>query len=715
MRLDTTAPLFTRRLRLLLWTGFILTLLVALLLATRFVQWRKQIETRAFDNAWNQGVTSARAIDRTFREATAIGNSIARDLANGTLAHSDLEKRIRMELAARPQIDGIAIAFQPYAYSPAMRLYQVYLHRKEDGELDMVYGSTYDYTAPPSDKPGAPKTLWYQRPLRDGASWGEPFLATGARKVLIEYGTPFFYREPNGGAPAGVVTIDYSLQDMREMLAQLELSATGYGFVYTNKGTFLAHPDRHLVVQTSLFNSAESGYDEEVCSAARRALNGEPVSLEYTDPVSERTAWMFFRSIPITNWAVGVVMNKVDYLPPARLVRQKITPILLFGTTAIFFVVTLLVHLERRTISAFWVSSIAFSLLCLACIVTVCALATGLHRYAGLAVTNSTAVERYLERYRRGLKRAETVYQIPTGITLSTISFPDAKSAAVSGFIWQRYAASMPKDVQRAFLLPQQVDGDPKINEVQRVLVGKDEVIVWYFGATLQQDFDPTRFPLDYRDIIIRILPKELRRNVVLVPDFPAYALLNPPSMPGVSRDIPVINWRLLSSFFGYQTVNYTTNMGIPARTERSDIPVLLFHVMTRRNFLGPFIVYLLPGLVIAGLFFAYLVSHKETEEINLISGLAYMAALFFVIAVAHAGLREAIAAVGITFLDCLYLLLYFAGGYLVLDMFVVVKYPHLWFIRYNRNLVAKLLYWPLFCVVLLFSTFSTFVYGGVN
>src|SRR5262249_19907377 len=148
--------------------------------------------------------------------------------------------------------------------------------------------------------------------------------------------------------------------------------------------------------------------------------------------------------------------------------RRKITPILLLGTTAIFFVVTLLAHLERRTIASYWVSSITFSLLCLACIVTVCALATGARRYEDLAVTNSAAVERYQERYRRGLKRAEPVYQIPTGISLYTISFPDAKSVAVSGFIWQRYAASVPKDVQRAFLLPQQVDGDPKIKEVQR-------------------------------------------------------------------------------------------------------------------------------------------------------------------------------------------------------------------------------------------------------
>ena len=36
-----------------------------------------------------------------------------------------------------------------------------------------------------------------------------------------------------GTTLAGVVTVDYSLQNIRSLMAGLELGATGYGFVFT--------------------------------------------------------------------------------------------------------------------------------------------------------------------------------------------------------------------------------------------------------------------------------------------------------------------------------------------------------------------------------------------------------------------------------------------------------------------------------------------------
>ena len=90
----------------------------------------------------------------------------------------------------------------------------------------------------------------------------------------------------------------------------------------------------------------------------------------------------------------------------------------------------------------------------------------------------------------------------------------------VNGYVWQRYANGLPDKIARGFALTQLNSDQILREEIERVRQGNDEIIVWWFGAVLQQHFDPAWFPFDRRDIAIRIMPAELERNVVLIPDF---------------------------------------------------------------------------------------------------------------------------------------------------------------------------------------------------
>lgn len=65
------------------------------------------------------------------------------------------------------------------------RLYQVYWSKNPAGDFTLLQGATYDYTLPPDQPPPAPQTDWYHTPLTQGASWNEPFLATGAGEALV--------------------------------------------------------------------------------------------------------------------------------------------------------------------------------------------------------------------------------------------------------------------------------------------------------------------------------------------------------------------------------------------------------------------------------------------------------------------------------------------------------------------------------------------------
>jgi Methyl-accepting chemotaxis protein-like, first PDC sensor domain len=258
------------------------------------------VEQQAFRSAREQASKAAAQINQAFAEATMLGDALARDLEHERLPYHDIDSRMKSELSARPNLYGIAITFEPYVYSRGLKLYQSYVSRRDDGTLNVLNGATYDYTQPPTEDPAVPKTDWYHGPLRAGATWSDPFLAAGAGKVLIEYGVPFAGGREPGARVAGVVTVDYSLQSMRDLVAALDLGSTGYGFVFSPTGRYLAHPEQHLIAQASMFDAKESLYAPAIQGAARKALGGESLALKYNDAVSGQTAWFFFEPITTT-------------------------------------------------------------------------------------------------------------------------------------------------------------------------------------------------------------------------------------------------------------------------------------------------------------------------------------------------------------------------------------------------------------------------------
>lgn len=703
-----------RAVRVGLWIGCGMMLAITLFLLLSYQNRRDQLERGAFDSAQAQAESAKIEIDRIFGEIMTIAEGIAADLSQGTLAYGEIDQRLRAEMEARPDLDGLAVTFQPYVYDPDERLYQTYHYRGADASLAVLSGATYDYTIPPGSDPGAPQTAWYHHPLENGAVWNEPFLATGAGKVLIEYGLPFFRSGEQDGEPAGVVTIDYSLQGMRDLMASLELGATGYGYIIAPSGTFLAHPVQDLVAHSSIFELAESLENDGLERDAQRALAGESFSTSDADPVTGQSSWIFYEYVPVTGWVLGLVLNKAEFLPGARATLQEQVTIALAAGAFITLFAALVLRVERGTRRSLWALSFVFALVCTGLIVLTWFAASSYGGNGGVAVTSQAAVERYLESYRERLTVADPPIVIPTGVLVQALDFPDATSVTLNGYIWQRYPHAAPETLIRGFTLPQRIGEEATLDEVQRVAQGDEELIIWYFGVTLKQTFNPTQFPFDSRDVRVHLAPADLNHSIVLAPDLASYDLINPLLRPGVDEGVSINNWRVESSLFSYRPTSPMTSLGLISRVERSNHPELFFTISTRRNFVGPFIAYLLPGIVAAGMLFAFLLNDRQPgDKEEVVTALNYAAALFFVIAVTHTALRDSIAAVEITYMEYLFILLYLAIIGVAVNTFFVVRTPRiLQFIRFRDNFMVKLLYWPVMIGLLLVATLFTFVFN---
>ena len=315
---------------------------------------------------------------------------------------------------------------------------------------------------------------------------------------------------------------------------------------------------------------------------------------------------------------------------------------------------------------------------------------------------------------------AEPTILIKTGVFIQSLKFFDSSEVNLSGYIWQRYQdvvhdSVKPGPSEVGFILPEQVNsgGDIVPQQVYRVRDGDEEIIGWYFEATLRQPFDYSTYPFDHKTAWVRMWHKQFSKNIILVPDFQAYQSTGLEDIFGIEENIVLDTWNRETTFFDYRLSNYDTDFGIPGYVGQQGFPELHYNFVVKRKFENAFIVYLLPLFLVATLLYAALLTVSAHDDLsnrlgfNTSGFIGACSALFFVVMLAHIQLREQFAGFGIVYIEYFYILMY---GLLVLataNSYLFTIRPKRWcgFILYEDNIIVKLGYWPLVLLCLIAIT----------
>jgi len=348
-------------------------------------------------------------------------------------------------------------------------------------------------------------------------------------------------------------------------------------------------------------------------------------------------------------------------------------------------------------------------------------------------LTDQADVERYLQAYQAQREKedgpgAVPLVRIPTGIFIQSLKFFNSTEVNLSGYIWQRYTdgvhdAFKPGPGETGFILPEQVqtgdDIDPR--EVYRVRQDGEELIGWYFEATLRQPFDYFFYPFDHKTVWVRMWAKDFAGSVVLVPDLKAYKATGPTDVFGIEKEIVLGTWERENTYFDFKTSCYDTNFGINDYIGQDGFPELYYNFIIKRKAGNAFIVYLLPLFLVAALLFSALLTITaksdlaNTHGFNTSAVLGTCSVLFFVVLLAHVQLREQFAGSSIVYIEFFYFLMYAllvvaaANTYI----FSMKAAPSLKIIHYRDNLIPKVLYWPV--VLLAMIAITAYVLWGVG
>lgn len=322
--------------------------------------------------------------------------------------------------------------------------------------------------------------------------------------------------------------------------------------------------------------------------------------------------------------------------------------------------------------------------------------------------TNEYLQKNWQDRVVAKSGHIEPTMKVKTGIFIQSLKFFNSTEVNITGYIWQRYQDGLhdsikPGPGEVGFILPEQVDSGFEPREVYRLRTAYEEIVGWYFEATLRQPFDYETYPFDHKTVWVRMWHKQFFRNILLVPDFEAYMATGLTDIFGIEEEIVLETWERENTYFDYKRSNYDTDFGIPNYIGQQGFPELHYNFVVKRKFENAFIVYLLPLFLVAALLFAALLTVSASDELSSRLGfntsgfIGGCSALFFVVLLAHIQLREQFAGSGIVYIEYFYILMY---GLLVVAtvntyLFSVQPKSGFGLILYEDNLLFKVAYWP--------------------
>lgn len=337
----------------------------------------------------------------------------------------------------------------------------------------------------------------------------------------------------------------------------------------------------------------------------------------------------------------------------------------------------------------------------------------------GRAMLSQAEVDAYLAAHRGPTSAADPLpYRIPTGVLLESVEFLSSNNVRISGFVWQKWPAGVPTDITRGVELPEAIDTGSLDDPAYRVTENDgSELIGWHVRATLRQAFDYHRYPFDRQDIWLRMWPRDFGRRVMLVPDFASYPNTAPSALPGVDLKFVYGGWTPEHAHFSYGDTRYDATMGYADARAAAAYPALYFNVGLKREFLEPFLDYVIFALAVAILLFAVLVLSMNQEASGGRSGLSSFSilgltgTLLFAVILREFQLRSILDPDQIVYLETLPFLLNVAILLVALHAIMLSEPVRQQSERlgYRGSLLPVLLYWPALLGVLLAVTLIVF------
>ena len=197
---------------------------------------------------------------------------------------------------------------------------------------------------------------WFQLPVQmRRAVWTEPYYDEGGGNIVMAtYAVPVHLRADRLPVSA-VIGGDVSLFWLTRLLEGLDLGASGYAFLISQTGTFIANPNQDLIMNESVFSVAEARDDPQLRAIGRRMISGKSGYVAFDGLQSlapDGGSWLAYTPVPSTGWSLGIVFADSEISGDVVALSRIQWVMALFGIAALLLVALLIAGSITRPLRA---------------------------------------------------------------------------------------------------------------------------------------------------------------------------------------------------------------------------------------------------------------------------------------------------------------------------------------------------------------------------
>jgi sigma-B regulation protein RsbU (phosphoserine phosphatase) len=285
-------------------------------------------------NVKNLAYGKALRIEKLLEASAKIPENMSFILESSDYSKEELQELLELIVANNEEIFGSCIAYEPFAFDPDSMFFAPYVFRSAEGvSFKYLNAESLNYF----------ELDWYSLPCESKqACWTEPYFDEGGGEVLMcTYSVPFFANKLDKEIK-GVVTIDISLEWLKDYVESIKVYEKGYAFLISGQGTVITHPVEDLSTSQNIFQVAEErGYDI-LARAAEDMVQGGSDFIPYESPLVSGKTWLYYTPLKSAGWSLAIILPEEEFTADLYKLNRDLLLIGIAGFIILFLIVIII-------------------------------------------------------------------------------------------------------------------------------------------------------------------------------------------------------------------------------------------------------------------------------------------------------------------------------------------------------------------------------------
>lgn len=251
-------------------------------------------------------------IENLFEKGKKLGDEYAEVLGKEMLSGKDLDDFLTQAVfdarQTLPQVLAVVVAYEP-GMAPKAKWHQevMRLAQYSGNEIKLMKGKDY-----------LEKT-WYKstKNLQKGL-WQEPFVGDFIKEPIAIYTAPIYQKDAYGNTVfAGVLCVDMSIAFLKETVASIPVSNSGYVVVLSANNTIIAHPKNEIVFKENL-SDLSVGMGSQTVTEFEKTVQSMKKGLFMGTTAEGKETVIYFKAMESNGWTFMIVWPAHEFMESQR-------------------------------------------------------------------------------------------------------------------------------------------------------------------------------------------------------------------------------------------------------------------------------------------------------------------------------------------------------------------------------------------------------------